>query len=77
MAFGLGLSYATEVPAIEVDNKGSSENTLFYWTFETEFGGRESGRSVFWRLHHRSSGFGLLGEVGGFNAMVLGVRWQL
>lgn len=76
VAFGIGLSYATELPAIEVANKGGSEQTLLYWMIEAEFGPRTGRRRVFTRLHHRSTGFGLFGAEGGFNALVLGLRWR-
>lgn len=74
VAFGLGLSHATEVPAIEVANKGGSERTMLYWMIESEFGARQSDRSLYARLHHRSTGYGLFGDEGGFNALVLGYR---
>ena len=74
LGFGLGLSHATEVPAIEIANKGGSARTLLYWAMEAEFGPKDADTTVFFRLHHRSNGFGLFAERGGFNALVLGLR---
>jgi hypothetical protein len=76
-AFGLGLSYATEIPEVEVELEGSSEQVLIYWMFEMTFappGARWAGGSI--RLHHRSKGFGLLADDGGMNALAAGVRFQ-
>ncbi|PZQ97863.1 MAG: hypothetical protein DI533_11990 [Cereibacter sphaeroides] len=75
-AFGIGPSYATEPPPVEQQRgKGGSENTLIYWKIEI---GHDlttlPGASVFARLHHRSSGFGLMGESGSMNAVVVGFR---
>lgn len=74
LGFGVGLSHATEVPPIEVENKGGSARTLLYWAMEAEFGQQDADSTVFLRLHHRSNGFGLFAEKGGFNAVVLGLR---
>lgn len=74
LGFGVGLSHATEVPPIEVENKGGSARTLLYWAMEAEFGQEDADTTFFLRLHHRSNGFGLFAEKGGFNALVLGLR---
>ena len=78
LAFGLGPSYATEVPPIEVALKGDSDRLLLYWTAEIEVGPFEpKGRlSAVARLHHRSNAFGALADAGGSNAVVLGLRWR-
>ncbi len=74
LAFGGGLSWATEVPEVEVDLEGSSEQLLFYWHLEMTFARPGSSWAGTLRLHHRSGGFGLLADDGGMNALCLGVK---
>jgi hypothetical protein len=76
MAFGLGLSYATEVPEVEIELEDSSQQLLIYWVWEMTFAppGARWGASL--RLHHRSTGFGLMAEDGGMNAIALGLRFE-
>ena len=76
MAFGLGLSYATEVPDVEVALEGSSEQLLIYWMFETTFAPPGSRWAASIRLHHRSGGFGLIADDGGMNALAAGLRFE-
>ena len=76
MAFGLGLSYATEVPEFEVELEGSSEQVLIYWMFEMTFAPPGARWAASIRLHHRSNGFGLLADEGGMNALAAGVRFE-
>lgn len=76
LSYGLGLSYATEVPATEVALSGVSERLLVYWVAELEAGPPDAPWSVVGRLHHRSTGFGLFGDNGGSNVLALGVRWR-
>ena len=76
MAFGLGLSYATEVPEVEVELEDSSEQLLFYWVWEMTFAPPGAPWGVSLRLHHRSTGFGLMAEDGGMNAIALGLRFE-
>lgn len=73
-AFLLGLSYATEVPEVEVQLEGSSEQLLIYWCFELTAGPPRGDWALSLRLHHRSGGFGVIAEDGGMNAVALGVR---
>jgi hypothetical protein len=75
-AFGLGLSYTTELPDIEVELEGESRKLLVYWVAELTAGLPDKPWSVSLRLHHRSVAYGLLGDEGGMNAVGLGVRWQ-
>ncbi len=72
--FGLGLSYATKVPLVEVERKGQSQQLLFYWAIEAEFGPKDGVRSTFVRLHHRSDGFGFFETDTGSNFLVVGLR---
>lgn len=74
VAFGIGLSMASEIPGVEVELEGASERLLIYWVAELTFAPSNSAWSVSLRLHHRSPAFGLLGERGGMNAIGLGLR---
>lgn len=74
LAFGLGLSHATQVPRIEIEREGQSRRTLFYWTAEAAFRTPREDLTAVIRLHHRSSGFGYFGDSGSSNAVVLGIR---
>lgn len=72
--FGMGLSYATREPAVEVTRSGSSSKLLLYWVAELEFSQPDQPWSVFIRLHHRSNVYGLIAENGASNAVALGIR---
>ena len=74
-AFGLGLSYATELPPVEVALEGESKRLLIYWVAELTAGPVEALWALSVRLHHRSVGYGLFGDEGGMNAVGLGVRY--
>jgi len=76
-AFGLGLSYATELPPVEVQLEGESHQTLVYWVLEMTAGPAKSRWAASLRIHHRSVAYGLMGDEGGMNAVGLGVRYQL
>ena len=75
-AFGLGLSYATEVPPVEVALENESHQLLIYWVMELTAGPHGSPWEVSLRLHHRSVAYGLMGDEGGMNAVGLGVRYR-
>jgi hypothetical protein len=75
-AFGLGLSYATEVPEVEVELEGESHQLLIYWVAELTAGPVNAPWAVSLRLHHRSVAWGLMGDEGGMNAVGLGLRYQ-
>lgn len=75
-AFGIGLSYATEVPEIEVLLEGESAKLLIYWLAELTAGPVDAPWSVSLRLHHRSVGYGLFAEEGGMNGVGLGLRYR-
>ena len=53
-AFGLGLSYATELPPVEVALEGGSKQLLVYWVLEVTAGAAQAPWSISLRLHHRS-----------------------
>ena len=73
-AFLFGLSMATEVPEVELELEGDSEELLIYWCVELAVGPPRGNWSVSLRLHHRSGGFGLFADDGGMNAVALGTR---
>jgi len=75
-AFGLGLSYTTELSEFEVELEGESEQLLVHWFAELTAGLPEKPWAVSLRLHHRSVAYGLFGKEGGMNAVGLGIRWQ-
>ena len=72
-SFGLGLSAASEVPKAERARQGSSA-VMIYWALELEAGLPDTPFSAALRLHHRSTAYGLFGDAGGSNAVVLGLR---
>lgn len=75
-AFGLGLSYAFDLPEVEVELENDTEHLLVYWMAEITAGPATAPWQVALRLHHRSVAWGLMGEDGGVNAIGLGVRYQ-
>lgn len=74
VAFGLGLSLASEVPEVEIALEGESKQLLVYWSMELTMGPPRSNLALSLRLHHRSGAFGLLADDGGMNAVALGAR---
>lgn len=78
MAFGLGGSYATDKPEIEIENDGETGRFLIYWMLElavVPF--RSQARwELIARVHHRSDAFGLIADDGGSNAMAFGLRYR-
>jgi hypothetical protein len=75
-AFGLGLSYAAELPEVEVEIEGESQQLLIYWVIEVTAGPMRAPWAVSLRLHHRSVAWGLMGDEGGMNAVGLGIRYE-
>lgn len=75
-AFGLGLSWTSEKPALEVRNEGDSTQVMAYWMIELDTALPVEHWRLVGRLHHRSTAYGLFGDDGGANALVLGLRRQ-
>ena len=76
-AFGGGVSWASEVPALE---KGDSTNSttnqwLNYLMIELTAAVPDSHWSLVTRIHHRSGVFGLFGHSGS-NVLEAGVRYR-
>jgi hypothetical protein len=76
IAWGIGSSYATQVPKVELETNFSSSKWLIYWFLELTFGPPTANWEVLTRLHHRSNGFGLVAEDGGSNAVCAGLRYR-
>ncbi len=74
VSFGIGLSHATEIPQVEVDRKGVSQRNFVYWMADVEFSLPRPETSVFFRLHHRSDGYGIYDVSSGSTGLVLGLR---
>lgn len=74
VAFGLGLSYASEIPSEELARDGESNRFLVYWSAEAEFGAQDGALSPFIKVHHRSNAFGLIEEESGSNSIAFGLR---
>jgi hypothetical protein len=73
-AYGLGLSWTSEKPVLEVQSEGDSEQLMAYWMIELDAALPVPDWRVVARLHHRSTAYGLFGDDGGSNALVLGMR---
>jgi hypothetical protein len=79
-AFGIGVSYATEVPEIEArrhPNTGSAR-LLSYLMMELSVGIPGAPEwSLVARVHHRSGAWGLFSDVhGASNALALGIKYR-
>lgn len=74
LAFGLGPSHATKIPQVEIDRKGASQRNFVYWLAEAEFTTNLPKANLYFRLHHRSDGYGLFKVSSGATALVLGLR---
>jgi hypothetical protein len=73
-AWGIGPSYATQIPEVEVAVKGASEQWLVYWFGEVTFGPPEADWALLLRLHHRSGAFGIVADHGGSNTLSAGFK---
>ena len=74
VAFGIGPSHATKIPQVEIDRHGESQRDLIYWMAEVEFTRPQPDQSLYFRLHHRSDGFGYYEVNSGSTGLVLGWR---
>lgn len=73
-AFGVGPSWSSTTPPLEVETRGDSQPWLVHWFIELTLGPPHRDWSASLRLHHRSTGFGLAGERGGLDTLAVGVR---
>ncbi|PLX80772.1 MAG: hypothetical protein C0615_00485 [Desulfuromonas sp.] len=77
IAFGIGPSWASEKPPIEVKSEGDSEQLLVYWLLELAFSSPTKSEWAFiTRIHHRSEAYGLVAERGGSNALAFGLKYR-
>lgn len=76
IAWGIGPSYATEEPDIELETNENTSRWLIYWFGELTFGPPAANWEVLLRLHHRSDGFSTVAEDGGSNALGAGLRFH-
>ncbi|MEL7099039.1 MAG: hypothetical protein AAGM84_09445 [Pseudomonadota bacterium] len=74
LAGGLGLSYASDVPEVEIIRNGASQRLFVHWMAEVEFASKRPERSTFLRLHHRSDGYGVFEVDAGSTGWLFGVR---
>jgi hypothetical protein len=77
IAWGFGPSYASEVPEVEETIHRSSQKFMVYWFGEISLGPPKSHWAAFFRLHHRSTGFGVVADDGGSNTLALGLKFYL
>ena len=77
IALGEGLSWATEIPALEKADPTNSSNSqlLNYILLEVTFAIPESPWSLVTRIHHRSGVWGLFGHSGS-NILEAGIRYR-
>ncbi len=76
-AFGVGLSYALSRPEVEQQIEGDTRQLLIFWLMELTAGPPGAPWSVVLRLHHRSTGWGVMGvDDGGMNAPGIGFRYE-
>jgi hypothetical protein len=76
-AFGIGPSYATVVPPLEIELEGESQRFLYHWFMELTLGPPNADWTTSSRIHHRSGGFGSVADEGGSNALTLGIKFDL
>lgn len=78
VAFGAGVSVATEEPELELKNKNDSSRALAYLLVEGEFGLRRFPQwTIVGRIHHRSGAFNTFtnGHASS-NAYALGLKYR-
>jgi hypothetical protein len=75
VAWGVGPSYATEVPKVEETTHSSSQRWLVFWFAEITLGPPESRWAAIFRLHHRSTGFETVAKDGGSNTLAVGLKF--
>jgi len=77
-AIGDGLSYATEVPEVELADDEDAQRLLNYLLFELTLGLPQYPQwDIVARIHHRSGIFGLMGGMyGGSNFVTGGIKFK-
>ena len=78
LAAGVGPSYATAVPEIEVQRSGKSAHLLVYLMVELEFVPPSHPNIAFIaRIHHRSNAFGIIADSGTSNSFAFGLKFRI
>ena len=78
LAVGIGPSYATDVPEIEVQRSGESKRLQVYMMVELEFVlPSYPNVAVITRIHHRSNAFGIVADSGSSNALAFGLKFRI
>lgn len=75
VSFGIGPSWASEDPQIELKTNESTRQFLVYWFLEIAAGPPGACWSGILRLHHRSTGFGMVAKDGGSNTLAAGLKF--
>jgi len=74
---GLGPSYATDTPELEVEINEDTSRFLVFWMLELALGLPAYPHvALITRIHHRSDAFGLIADGGGSNALAVGLKWR-
>jgi hypothetical protein len=76
IAWGVGPSYATEVPTVEKTINSTSAQWLVYWFAELAFGPPKDNWALVLRLHHRSTAFGMMADSGGSDTLAAGIKFR-
>jgi len=71
---GFGLSWNSSSSQTEIERRDETQSLLFYYYLETAFNVNRRGDDVFFRLHHRSDGYGVFDTDTSSNAWALGLR---
>jgi hypothetical protein len=74
VGFGLGFSYASEPPAVELARGDATTREKWYWALEAAFDSGKPSREYILRIHHRSTGVETIGTGRSTNAVVIGLR---
>jgi hypothetical protein len=74
VGFGLGFSFASEPPAVELARGDETTQEKWYWAIEAAFESKRPDREYILRIHHRSTGASTIGSGRSTNAVVVGVR---
>jgi hypothetical protein len=74
VGYGLGFSYASDPPAVELARGDETTREKWYWALEAAFVSGNPDRDYILRIHHRSTGVGTIGNGRSTNAVVIGVR---
>ncbi len=76
-AIGIGPSYATDIPEIEIKRSDDSSHLLVYMMLELEFVLPSYPDVAFiTRVHHRSNAFGVVADSGTSNVFALGFKFR-